>query len=777
MVQDIGSKDIRKLSRDDLLYLLVGALGVTFLLVALSDGAGYYRWRFALYLVLAALSAAALVLLLARRRVRFGGAFSAAMAVFRALFALAALSLIWGRSFYGGIQGLLLLGSFAAAFFLGYQLLGQRDALWVFLSLMTAAAVSLCVYGLMQYFFFFEDLIGFMRVHGLDYELTDRVFSRFINPNVFAAFLNLAIAVAVALVLIEGRRALAWVWGAALGLELVCLYLTQSRAGWISFLLMAVLLAVAIPNRSWKGRWTILAAVLVVAAVGCLLCSLYSPLEAGAGSGGTTTAGSGYSGLDVAAAAGSMRGRVGIWRGGLDMFTHNLAGGVGMGSFGLGMQEYQYRAYYSTHAHNYLLEAGAEMGMIGLLLTAVLSLMVLYRIRGVYRLKLEGDLRIVAVAVWAMAAGFFLHNLTDISWFTPITGTAFWVCAGALFAVTEGGALPAWEDATPEPSQPSDPDAYGAGRDPGRRRGPALAAAAAAAIAAVVLLGYALALFFMSSTCKERADEAGTMGETAAAVADYERALDFYEADPGLHQQLGYLLQTQYVMEREERESAGYAESSLANLDRSIQLEPDNAYGHLWRGTLLLNLGEREEGRLSLREAQRLYPNNPAAFHFEGESYLDEGDYDRALEAYAGAVALLPYYADPSIVPFIDRPEFDWVLRSVQRTADIYVRQGRHGEALATVDAALEELPDNARLRFWKAVVLEQMGDLEGALEELGRVAELVPDAAGVHLKMGLIYERMGASGKAEEEFRRELEIDPESAEAARELESLSGGE
>lgn len=777
MQPEVGSIEIRHLSRSHIPYAIVAFLGIILLLVANTAGAGEFRWRFVLYFALVFLALAiAVYSYLSANRLPLDRGFVTMIAVFATLMLLSALSLTWGRSLYEGIQELLLLGAFVLAVILGYLLLRQRGIMELFMGMVVAVSVSLCVYGLMQYFFFFNDFMEFMARHGMDYVITDRVNSRFLTPNVFAGFLNIAIPITVALMLIEKRKALVWLWGSALSLQLICLYLTQSRGGWIVFALIAVLLAIMIPNANWRRRWVILVIVVVLAIGLAFLVSLHNPME-GTYRGSNKDSGFGeeYSGLDVTAAAGSLRGRFAIWRGGLDMFSHNLAGGVGAGSYGLAMQQYQYHAYFSTKAHNYLLETGAETGIMGLLLLSLLSLLVLLRIRAVYKRGIGGDAKIIALVLWAAAAGFFAHNLFDISWFNPLTGAVLWLCVGGLFAVTAPGTN--WTgdeggESDRENEGPKDEEALA----PRRTNRTLTVLFVAASVILLALSAYLASIFFIAETLKEGADDHDSLGEVQEAVEDYERALDYYEADPGVHQRLGYLYLNLYVSGEEET-NGEYTERSMYHVDRAIELEPENAYPHLSRGLLLLNLDMNEEGRVSLEEAQRLYPNNPAAFYFEGESYLDELEYDLALEEYAQAIELFPYYTEKSIVPFRERPELVYILMSVQRSVEIYIVEGKAERALEVADEALILMPEEDGIHYMRGVALEALGRLYEALEEFEYVLEQKPRASGVHLRMGRIYRELGELQQAEEMFRLELEYYPENEEARKELESLLGGE
>lgn len=753
-------------------YALIAVLVGLLLLVANTGGAGEFRWRHLLTLGIVILAAAAILYALSSRGMpRLSGSFAMALGLFAALAFLSALSLIWGSSPYNGLRDILLTLTYLASFLLAYLLLREMGAVRVFMGGVTVVSVSLCAYGLVQYFFNFSELSSFLSRYGMGYELSDRVFSRFTNPNVFAGFLNIAIPLTLALVLVERRRAVKLLWGAALALQLLSLYLTQSRGGWLSLIVIAVLLVFLVPRRVWRGSWRILLVVLLLAVALSFLSALYDPLGGGENGGGES-----YSGADVEAAAGSLRGRLGIWRGGLEMFSDNLAGGVGAGSFGVAMQGYQYRAYYSSHAHNYLLERGAETGLLGLLIVAALSILVLLRIRRVFKPGLSGSARVYAVALWAVAVGFLLHNLFDFSWYNPLTGAVFWLCAGALYAVTESGAAGEGGKAeTDSGDEVAAGEAVEAPSESAAAGRPLLLLSSIVLAALVAVTGYFMTLFFLADTYEEAGDERSYVGEVGDAVESYERSLDFREANPNAHKKLADLYRDLYAEGVGVPSTADSAALSLGHYGRAIELDPEDAYKHQEKGVLLLYLGEFEEGRRALERAHELYPNSPTPLFNRGQAYLAEGRPHEAEDAYLEALELLPFYADPSIIPFREGGGLRIVLASLAKVVEIRAGRGDFDGALEEIERAMEELPEEGYLYFLRAWVYREAGDPERALEDYKRAAELDPGKAGIHLAMGEIYVEMEEYEAARREFELELEANPQSREALEGLESLEG--
>jgi tetratricopeptide (TPR) repeat protein len=464
------------------------------------------------------------------------------------------------------------------------------------------------------------------------------------------------------------------------------------------------------------------------------------------------------------------------------MFSHNLGGGVGINGFPGAMQLYQYRAYYSVHAHNYLLETGAETGVIGLLLLLALTLIVLSRIRRVFKRDLRKNIRIIAVALWLAAMGFILHNMIDISWYNPLIGVSFWLCAGALFAVTDEktGVVQRGEEEVVE-SGDKEPEQEEASPQRGGRPAVYIAVLAAGLAVAVILSGYILGCYFLAETHSVRGEELADIGEELQAIQEYDRSLDFVEPNGTVHKNLGDIYSYLYNGFQQWGEGPipprECSMKALAHYNRAIELEPDDAYKHQSKGLFLIATGDHAEGRRSLEEAQRLYPNNPAAFYFEGRSYEDQDMGDEAEIEYREAVALLPFFAESSIVPYREREGLTTILRSLTRLVDLMVIRGDSTGALEEIDKALVELPDSGWLYLLRGVVHLQRDELPQALADLQRAHELEPGLLDVHLYLGRTYKEMGEIDKARTEFELELEMNPDSRGAQEELESLIGGE
>jgi tetratricopeptide (TPR) repeat protein len=189
----------------------------------------------------------------------------------------------------------------------------------------------------------------------------------------------------------------------------------------------------------------------------------------------------------------------------------------------------------------------------------------------------------------------------------------------------------------------------------------------------------------------------------------------------------------------------------------------------------------------TLPAARAPAPEDARHCYTRAEEHRRAREFDRALALYAQALRL-----DPQCRPA-------YVGRSL-----ILLSQGRAGEAVADLDAALALGPEHAeafglrgdarvlaedldgadadyaraleinpglvRVRFNRAVVCRLRGDLARALVELDRVLRERPDHAGAYHNRGLIHLREGRPADAVADFRAALRQDPNLTEAREQL-------
>ena len=326
------------------------------------------------------------------------------------------------------------------------------------------------------------------------------------------------------------------------------------------------------------------------------------------------------------------------WTEGIKVGEHALLKGVGAGGFGTASPRYSKSADHAAHAHSFLIETFADLGLIGLALTLALLLawgVAAGRAVGLRRPSLRswgspgagepvperageraGLLTLFAVVVICGA-----HSMIDWTWFIPGLAAPVLVCAGWLAG---RGPLPdpvgRARRGDPTPREP-----IGEG-SPHQTRGSltrALASAprraitagyrafatapgqvgAIAAIAAIALVGaWTIWQPLRSGDADAAALTALSANRPAAALADVRSAaaIDPYSTEPLLYESSIY-------------DALGDVAASRAALEADVELQPSNFETWLQLGQYDLQVSRPRDAIVALQGALHLFPHNLTA--------------------------------------------------------------------------------------------------------------------------------------------------------------------
>jgi len=100
--------------------------------------------------------------------------------------------------------------------------------------------------------------------------------------------------------------------------------------------------------------------------------------------------------------------------------------------------------------------------------------------------------------------------------------------------------------------------------------------------------------------------------------------------------------------------------------------------------------------------------------------------------------------------------------------AEEYRRQGRHEEAIQTCRGGLQRHPSYLSARVTLGRALIEVGDFEGAREELETVLRSAPENLAAIRGLALIHERLGHSTEMDPQLAALMHAEAERAEAAR---------
>jgi Flp pilus assembly protein TadD len=165
------------------------------------------------------------------------------------------------------------------------------------------------------------------------------------------------------------------------------------------------------------------------------------------------------------------------------------------------------------------------------------------------------------------------------------------------------------------------------------------------------------------------------------------------------------------------RDLAGYYAASgrtaeaIAQLERSLELDPASAEGHFQLGTLLLNEKRVNEALQPLQRATELRPDWSDAFNNLGAVLMLRGDRDAARQAFDKAIALNPRSA-----------------QALFNRGRLLMVERRPKDALLVFLDSLRVKPDDPDTRAAAAAAQAEIGDVSGAILNYREALRLRPD-------------------------------------------------
>jgi tetratricopeptide (TPR) repeat protein/O-antigen ligase len=554
------------------------------------------------------------------------------------------------------------------------------------------------------------------------------------HPNFVAAFFVLLLPLAMARWLDSTRRVSKILLSLWLLASAVLLFFTSSRGGWLGAAASAgsFLLGLAIIRRGqlssyWRRirqRRGLLAlmgmAIVVLGVLGALLLSrqVSHPTH---GSGLTS--------------------RSHIWSVALESFMDRPL--VGMGPFTYGTAYIEDRSVppgmLLAHAHSYLLNTAAEMGLFGL---AAVGLLVVALVKlGLHSLTSSTPQSSAEpLGLLAGLCGFSVHSLFD----TPITFPALTVIVGGCLAMLchrERPERQPWLD----------------------RAGELLL------LGTWVLLvgGVAFRLWgYRAHVDGVLASSEGEWGQAAvriAAAADRDPHMAFYWLQAGYAQGMAAL------GAEAPSTSFGLLDQAVASYRLGLEIEP--SYGTNWanQGVLLWESGDAVQAIRALEKAVELAPREASFLLTLGRMYEDRARKDAASATYGRALDLRPHWSDSYFfrsTPFRAETARNWregkVIPPVGATSSLdegwsLLARGDAAEAAAFFrgQAGL----NTPRAYYGLGQAFLEQHQYEQAVRIL-RIARFLPTRDGwlqamIDLSLGETFMEMGRCDQALQHFER----------------------
>ena len=217
--------------------------------------------------------------------------------------------------------------------------------------------------------------------------------------------------------------------------------------------------------------------------------------------------------------------------------------------------------------------------------------------------------------------------------------------------------------------------------------------------------------------------------------------------------------------------SQGYAKSRLnnknaaiANYNQALIINPNFPRAYINRADIFYTQGDKEQALENLEKALAINPNSTLALLIKGEilAYQNGSDMPKAIEAYSQAISVNPN--DPDLLnnrcgAYMATQQLDLALVDCDRAlkiqpndASIFLIRGNIRLAQDSFEAAvqdysraikLNEQAGNSQLNQAaysnRASALFNLGDLNGAMNDVNQAIEIKPDAAEDYFKRGLI--------------------------------------
>ncbi|WP_037373568.1 tetratricopeptide repeat protein [Salinimicrobium xinjiangense] len=101
-----------------------------------------------------------------------------------------------------------------------------------------------------------------------------------------------------------------------------------------------------------------------------------------------------------------------------------------------------------------------------------------------------------------------------------------------------------------------------------------------------------------------------------------------------------------------------------------------------------------------------------------------------------------------------------------KNVALIYIEKGENEKAIAAMEEAKKENPNDAILMQAEADMYYKMGDMQKYRETIEKVVEQNPDDATLYYNLGVSSAELGEKDKAIEHYKRAIELDPEMSNA-----------
>jgi tetratricopeptide (TPR) repeat protein/TolB-like protein len=188
-------------------------------------------------------------------------------------------------------------------------------------------------------------------------------------------------------------------------------------------------------------------------------------------------------------------------------------------------------------------------------------------------------------------------------------------------------------------------------------------------------------------------------------------------------------------------------ESAADLLSRAIEADPNFVVAQYTLGTVHQALGNRWKAAAQYRASTQLDPRYPEPYKALGDLFLAAPRrlYDQALEAYAKAIELRPFYSDAYV-----------------GMGDARAAKGDVDGAVAAYQKAVSYNPLNPRVFMALGkIYYSEKGSYYESVQAYKHALDLDPSSVEARMGLGEVYEDKGLYKEAIEQYRHVIDTDP----------------
>jgi tetratricopeptide (TPR) repeat protein len=187
-------------------------------------------------------------------------------------------------------------------------------------------------------------------------------------------------------------------------------------------------------------------------------------------------------------------------------------------------------------------------------------------------------------------------------------------------------------------------------------------------------------------------------------------------------------------------------ETAIDLLSRAIESDASFVAAQYALGTVHQSLGNRWKAAAQYRAATQLDPTQPEPYKAIGDLFLIQPRrlFDQALEAYAKAIELRPFYADAHV-----------------GLGDARAAKGEVDGAIKAYQQALVYNPMNPRVHLSLGkIYFGEKGLYYESVNAYKKAIDLDPSSVEARMGLGEVYEDKGLWKEAADEYRKVIELD-----------------